>query len=79
MLALEQFLWFSVLFCIGFWIKGHHGKEKCFILHKFDWYNFSLLALLTNLHFHSDGTFRNWCQHTSDFICVMTPKLLYCE
>lgn len=57
MLAPGQFLWFLFLLCFGFWIKGHHGKEKSIILRKSDWYHFSLLALLTNLHFDSDGTF----------------------
>lgn len=79
MLAPGQFLWFSFLLSFGFWIKGYHVKEECFILHKFDWYHFNLLALLTNLHFYSDGTFRNQCQYTCDFIYVMTQKLLYCE
>lgn len=45
MLAAEQFLWFS-FFCFGFWVKGHHGKERSFIHHKFDWYNFNLLAFI---------------------------------
>lgn len=70
MLALGQFLWFSFLLCFGFWIKGRHGKEKSIILHKSDWYHFSLLALLINLHFDSDGTFWNQCQYACDFFFV---------